>query len=168
MACALVFLPAFIWSCGYNLEGRGSFLPGHIARIGIPSFKNLTTKIGLEEVITTEIYSEFLTRGDYQLSGNATGVDAVLLGEITSYNYIPRAIDEQGMATSYMIVITADIVFRDIKENKVLWEQKAYRFQSEYQLSREGEEFIQQEADAIKRASEDFAKSLVSTILTGF
>jgi len=168
LVLALTGLLAFTWSCGYALEGRGSFLPSHIIRVGIPSFKNLTTKVGLEEVITAEIYSEFLTRGDYQLSGNSTGVDAVLQGEIASYAYVPRALDEQGMATSYLIVITANIVFKDLKENKVLWQQRGYRFQSEYQLSEEGEGLISQEADAIERAAEDFAKSVVSTILTGF
>jgi hypothetical protein len=168
LAFALAGLLAFIWACGYALEGRGSFLPGHILRVGIPSFKNLTTTVGLEEVITAEIYSEFITRGDYQLSGDTTGVDAVLLGEITSYNYVARAVDEQGMATSYMILITANIVFRDLKEDKVLWEQRGYRFQSEYQMSAEEGEVVTQEAEAVQRAAEDFAKSIVSTILTGF
>ena len=168
MALTLAGALAFLWSCGYALEGRGSFLPPHILRIGIPSFKNVTTKAGLEEIITAEIYSEFLTRGDYQLSADSTGVDAVLTGEITSFSYIPRAVDEEGMATSYFIVISADIRFRDLKEDRVIWEQESYRFQSEYQMSRDTDDLVSQETDAVQRAAKDFAKRVVSTILTGF
>jgi len=167
-ALALLLAVALASACGYALEGRGSFLPRHIARIGVPSFKNLTTTPGLEEVITSEIYSEFLSRGNFSLSADTTGVDALLEGEIVSYTYLPRAIDEQGMATSYLILITANITFTDLVEDKVLWEQKNYRFQSEYQLSQEGGEFVTQEAESVHRAAADFAKSVVSTILTGF
>jgi hypothetical protein len=164
-----LLLPAMVLcGCGYALEGRGSFLPSHILRIGVPTFKNLTTTPGLEETITAEIYSEFISRGDFQLSAETTGVDALLTGEITSYRYMPRAVDEQGMATSYIIYITADISFRDLVDDKVIWEQKGYRFQSEYQLSAEGADFVSQEAESIQRAAEDFARSVVSTILTGF
>jgi outer membrane lipopolysaccharide assembly protein LptE/RlpB len=164
-----LLLPIIILSgCGYALEGRGSFLPSYILRIGVPTFKNLTTTPGLEETITAEIYSEFLSRGDFQLSAETTGVDAVLTGEITSYRYFPKAVDDQGMATSYLIYITADISFRDLVQDKVIWEQKGYRFQSEYQLSQEGADFVSQEAESIQRAAEDFARSVVSTILTGF
>ena len=155
-------------SCGYALEGRGSFLPDHILHIGIPTFRNLTTQPGLAEVITSEIYSQFVTRGDFNLSGATSGVDAVLEGEITAYNYIPRAIDEEGMATSYMIQITANISFRDLVENTVLWEQRGYVFQSEYQLSRDESDFVTQESYAVRLAAEDFASSVVGTILTGF
>ena len=168
LAVVLLLPLVLVPSCGYALEGRGSFLPPHIIRIGVPTFKNLTTQPGLEEVITAEIYSEFLGRGNFKLSADSTGVDAVLEGEIASYNYIPRAIDAEGIATSYLILITANITFTDLIEDKVLWEQRNFHFQSEYQLSQEGADLVTQEAESIKRAAEDFAKSVVSTILTGF
>lgn len=155
-------------SCGYALEGRGSFLPDHIMRIGIPTFKNLTTQPGLEELVTAEIYSEFLSRGSFRLSGDTTGVDAVMIGEITSYDLVPRALDEEGVASSYLVVFRANITFRDLVEDKILWEQKNYYFQSEYQLSRAEADFVTQESDSIREAAQDFARSVVSTILTGF
>jgi len=168
LALALLVPTVLLSACGYSLEGRGSFLPPHILKIGVPTFRNLTTTPGLEEIITGEIYSEFLTRGDFRLSAETSGVDAVLSGEITSYRYIPRAIDEEGMATSYLIYITANIIFRDLQQDKVIWKQDGFRFQSEYQLSEEGADFVSQESASVQRAAEDFAKSVVSTILTGF
>ena len=166
----LALLPtlALAAACGYALEGRGSFLPPHITRIGVPAFKNLTTSPGLEDIITAEIHSEFLSRGNFTISPNSTGVDALLEGEITSYRTVPRAVDEEGVATSYLILITADIRFKDLVEDKVLWQDRAFRFQSEYQLSEEGADFVSQESQSIELAAEDFAKSVVSTILTGF
>ena len=168
LVLALLSSLAVAASCGYALEGRGSFLSPHITRIGVPAFKNLTTSPGLEDVITAEIYSEFLSRGNFSISPNTTGVDALLEGEITSYRTVPRAVDEEGVATSYLVLITASITFRDLVEDKVLWQDRAYRFQSEYQLSEEGADFVSQESESIEQAAEDFAKSVVSTILTGF
>ena len=153
---------------GYSLEGRGSVLPAHILRVGIPTLENNTNQGGLGEIVTREIYSEFLARGNFQVLSTATGVDALLEGTITSYGLVPRALDEEGVATSFLVIFSADVSFRDLVDDTVLWEQKNYRFSREYQLSDVGGDFVSQELDSIRLAAKDFAGSLVATILTGF
>ena len=71
-------------SCGYALAGRGSFLPDYIKTIGIPTFTNRTTVFNLETLLTQKVRSEFIGRGKYQIVPEATGVDALLTGEVTS------------------------------------------------------------------------------------
>lgn len=168
LAAALLGAAVLAGACGYALEGRGSFLPPHIRNVGIPTFENLSSTPGIAEIITAEIHSEFISRGNFSINNTSAGVDAVLEGTIRNYSYIPRALDEDGIATSFLISITADITFRDLVENKVIWEQKGYRFYSEYQLSDAGGDFINQESESVRRAAEDFAKRIVGTILTGF
>src|SRR5438552_16787415 len=71
-------------SCGYALAGRGSFLPEYIMTIGVPAFANKTTVFNLETLLTQKVRSEFIGRGKYRVLPDATGVDAVLVGEINS------------------------------------------------------------------------------------
>ena len=156
------------FGCGYTLEGRGSLLPPHILRVGIPTLENNTTMASLGEIVTSEIYSQFISRGNFQVLSTDTGVDAVLEGSLTSYTLAPKAIDEEGVATSFMIYIVASIRFRDLVEDKILWEQKSYRFSSEYQLSDAGGDFVTQEMESVRLAAKDMASSLVASILTGF
>lgn len=163
-----VILLSVAGGCGYTLEGRGSLLPPHILRVGIPTLDNRTTIPGLGETITSAIYSEFVSRGSFQVSGSDIGVDAVLEGEITQYNLVPRAIDEEGVATQFLVTVVADISFRDLIEDRIIWQQRNYRFQSEYQLSDVSADFVNQEAQSIELVAADFATGLVSAILTGF
>ena len=68
--------------CGYALAGRGSFLPAYINVIGIPQFTNVTPYEVIDQVFTERVRSEFIGRGKYRVLPQATGVDAVLSGEI--------------------------------------------------------------------------------------
>lgn len=167
--CAILAVLLVSIGCGgYSLEGRGSVLPPHILRVGIPTLENKTTQAGLGEIVTREIYSEFLARGNFQVLSTSSGVDALLEGTITTYSLVPRALDEEGVATSFLVVFSADVSFRDLVDDTVLWEQKNYRFSREYQLSEVGGDFVTQELDSIRLAAKDFAGTLVATILTGF
>ena len=62
----------------------GSFLPAYIQTIGVPTFANRTTVFNLETQLTQKVRSEFIGRGRYQILPDATGVDALLTGEVTS------------------------------------------------------------------------------------
>ena len=64
--------------------GRGSFLPAYIKTIGVPTFVNRTTVFNLETMLTQKVRAEFIGRGKYQILPEATGVDALLTGEITA------------------------------------------------------------------------------------
>lgn len=169
----LVVVSAIITSiaagcAGYNLEGTSSLLPAHIYRIGVPPFANETSVPALGELLTRDIYNEFINRGRYEVVNTDFGVDALLEGTVTRYTLIPRALDEDGIASSYDVLIVTNLAFRDMVEDKVLWEQKNYQFRSEYQFSDPTADLITLEMESIDLASEDFAQKVVAAILTGF
>jgi hypothetical protein len=45
-------------ACGYSLAGRGSYLPAHIKRVGVPVFKDDTGRAGLDQKITLRVIEE--------------------------------------------------------------------------------------------------------------
>jgi hypothetical protein len=164
---ACLLFTGFI-SCGYHLVGRGSYLPGHIKKIAIPTFINSTERPGFEEVITEEVQKEFLSRGNYNILPGKEGADAELAGELVSYQLSPGALDEEGRAASYTVTIRAKVVFTDLVSGKVLFENENLSFSENFQLSEEVGDYYDQEEEAIKISAEGFAKRLAALILESF
>ena len=159
--------------CGYSLAGRGSFLPAYIKTIGVPTFANRTVVFNLETMLTQKVRSEFIGRGKYQILPEATGVDALLTGEVTAVSIQPASFNPQQLASRYAITMTAKIELRDIRENKVLWENPSVLFRQEYDATGgraviDPAAFFQQDTNALERMSTEFARTIVSAILEAF
>jgi len=165
----LLVLAAGAWiGCGYHLTGHSSNLPPEIKRIGIPTFINKTDRPELEQRITGHVISQFLTRGRYQIVPNDEGVDAVLRGEITTFVQTPVAINAQGRATRYEIIINAKAVLIGSADDKTLWQDDHFVFRRQYDVSLQAEGAITEETVALDQVSIDFAESVVTSILEGF
>jgi hypothetical protein len=159
--------------CGYSLAGRGSFLPAYIRTIGIPTFVNRTTVFNLETLLTQKVRAEFIGRGKYDILPQNSGVDAVLNGEVTAVSIIPASFNTSQLASRYAITMTARIELRDLRENKVLWENAGVSFRQEYEATSgrgatDPVAFFQQDANALDRMSTEFARTIVSAILEAF
>ena len=162
-------------SCGYSLAGRGSFLPSYIKTIGIPTFTNRTSLFNLETLITQKVRSEFIGRGKYQILPQANDVDGLLNGEVSAITITPVGFNPQqnNLATSYSVTMTARIEFRDQHENKVLWENPSVMFRQDYpatsgRSTTDPVAFFQQDANALERMSSELARTIVSSILEAF
>jgi Lipopolysaccharide-assembly len=161
--------------CGYALAGRGSFLPEYIMSIGVPAFANRTTVFNLETVVTQKVRAEFIGRGKFKILPQSTDVDALLVGDILSATLTPVSFSTQQIASRYALTVAARIELRDVRENKVLWENPSLLFRQEYepQTGRVGNpqdvsSFFGQDANALERMSTDFARTIVSSILEAF
>jgi hypothetical protein len=160
-------------ACGYALAGRGSFLPAYIQTIGVPTFTNRTTVFNLETLLTQKVRSEFIGRGKYKILPQNTGVDGLLTGEVTAVTITPVGFTQQNLASSYSVTMSARIEFRDVRENKVLWENPAVMFRQDYPATAgrgttDPVAFFQQDTSALDRMSSEFARTIVSSILEAF
>ena len=163
--------------CGYSLAGRGSFLPASIKVVGVPQFVNNTPVFEVEKKITARVQSEFIGRGKYKVRTDVTpaskDVDALLLGEISSITVVPSAVTEDRQASSYSIILTAKIEFRDVKADKVLWSNPAMQFREEFEVSNtanvtDASAFFGSDQNALERMASEFARTIVSAILEAF
>lgn len=170
---ALVLLCVSTAGCGYTLAGRGAFLPANIRTIGVPTFTNHTTVFNLETLLTQKVRAELIGRGKYQILPQDTGVDAVLVGDVASVSVAPSGFTAQQLASRYTITIVANIQLRDVRENKVLWENPSMVFRQDYdntsgQSALDSAAFFGQEVNALDRVSTDFARTIISAILEAF
>jgi len=173
LAASLVLLAATVSSgCGYSLAGRGSFLPSYIRTIGVPMFINNTPVFDVERTITDRVRSELIGRGRYKVETERVGVDAVLTGEILNIALAASAFNQQQQATRYAITIVARIEFRDVKTDKVLWQNPAMAFTEQYDVTTvvapDAAAFLGQNTNAVERLASEFARTIVSAILEAF
>jgi hypothetical protein len=161
-------------ACGYSLTGRGSFLPDYIKTIGVPTFANHTPVFNLETQVTQKVRAEFIGRGRYKIVPDATDVDAVLTGDITSVSIVPASFTGQQLASRYAITMAARVELKDVRDNKVLWENPGLVFRQEYEAQSTGQAtadaaaFFSQDMNALDRMTADFSRTIVSAILEAF
>ena len=173
-ALAVVLACASHAACGYTLAGRGSFLPDYIQTIGIPLFDNDTSAFEVEQIVTQEVRQEFIGRGRYRVLPDTTGVDAVLEGAIRNIRIAPASFTDDQQASRYVFTLTARIAFTDLTTNEVLWQNPSLQFSDEYEVASGGGDvqsvsaFFGQRSNAVERIAQDFAETVVSSILEAF
>jgi hypothetical protein len=160
-------------SCGYALAGRGSFLPDYIKVIGVPQFENHTPIFNLDQKITEQVRQELQGRGGrYRVLPEGTG-DAIIVGVINNLSLTPTGFTETQQATRFSVLVTASVEFRDTHSNKVLWSNPSLQFREEYPISSnttgsDATTFFGQDATSLSRLAQNFAKSVVTSILENF
>jgi len=159
--------------CGYSLAGRGSFLPAYIKTIGVPAFGNRTNVFNVETLLRQKVRAEFIGRGKYTVLPQDTGVDALLVGEVSSVSITPSSFAPNQLASRYVITMTARIELRDQRQNSVLWENPSLLFRQDYDATAgrnnlDPSAFFGQDQNALDRLSSEFARAIVSAILEAF
>jgi len=87
-------------ACGYHVGGTGSQLPPGLKVIAIPALKNDTTRYRVEQRMTEAVVHEFIARTKYRVVASEDSADAVLHGEITSFEAIPAVFDTTPATTT--------------------------------------------------------------------
>ena len=157
--------------CGYALQGRGITTDPSIKRIGVPLFKDRSGKLGLDARVTQAVMAELLKRGRFTVVRDATNVDAVVEGEIQSWNVLPVGFSgESGVtqASRYAIALTASVVYRKIGQKEPLWSNDAFSQRDEYDMGDTASTYFDREEQSIERLSAAFARSLVAAMLEAF
>ena len=163
---ALILVSA---GCGYHTAGHVVQLPETLKTIAVPPFKNETAAYPIEQLLTASVVREFTTRTHYHiLNDDSDAADATLRGTVLSTAASPLAYDTaSGRAASVLVVVSMRVTLSD-RHGKVLYQNPAYLFREQYEVSQDLKSFFEEDSPASRRLSEDFARTLVSNILEGF
>jgi outer membrane lipopolysaccharide assembly protein LptE/RlpB len=160
---------ALLNGCGYHTLGKTSHLPADLHVLAVPAFVNQTQAFKIEQIMTRDVIREFIERTKYRVT-NSSGdaADATLKGTVVSAQATPLTYDAQtGRISSAVVIITARVTLTD-RNGRVLFENLNYTFREQYQVSSEINSFFAEEAPAMQRLSQDFARTLVADILEAF
>lgn len=160
-------------ACGYALVGRGVNVDPTIKRIGVPLFKDATGRVGLDQKITQKVIEELLKRGHFDVVQEATGVDALVEGELTRYDVAPVGFSDRGTAGTteanrYAVLVTARVRYTKVGQKEPIWENAGFAFRDEYDVADSAAGFFDQEGQALDRLATSFARSLVAAMLEAF
>ena len=168
---AAVAVVAFCWlaiGCGYHTAGHVTTIPDTVRSIAVPAFINQTHTYKIEQMLTSAVVREMVTRTRYHIISNSDDADAILKGIVLSTYTTPMTYDSKtGRAASVLVVISLDVSLTD-KQGGVLYRNPAYLFREQYEVSRDPNSFFEEDTPAYQRLSRDFAQTLVSNILEGF
>jgi hypothetical protein len=165
-AVSLLGIAIFAAGCSYRVVGSARNLPTGVHSLGIPTFKNDTKELKVEQRITSAVLREFALRTRVPVNSNSKGVDAVLQGEIRNLSASPITFGSSAFASAFLVTIEVSVKLVRVKDGTVLWENPGIAFRGQYLLSNQVTEFFSEENAAIERLARDFADSLASTILS--
>ena len=160
--------------CGYALVGRGVTTDPSIKKIGVPLFKDLTGKPGLDQKVTAKVIEELLKRGRFEVLQQTEGVDALVEGELTGYNVAPVGFSglpgetAQTQASRYAIRLTAKVRYGKVGEKEPIWQHDAFSYGDEYDVGSDPQSFFDREDQSIERLAQSFARNLVAAMLEAF
>jgi outer membrane lipopolysaccharide assembly protein LptE/RlpB len=165
----LVMLWLVMTGCGYHTAGHNVALPENVKTLAIPSFVNQSQTYRIEQTLTQAVVREFTTRTHYQvLNQSSESADATLHGTVLTTTTAPLTYNSQtGRAETVLVVVSMKVSLTD-REGKILFQNPAYVFREQYQVSQDLASFFEEDTPAFGRLSRDFARTLVSNILEGF
>lgn len=113
-----------LFSCGctYSIKGGGALVGKSIA---IPTFETKSERFGIREEVTAGIISAFREDGRLRLVDEKKA-DLLLSGTLISYKREPYTYDRNEILLSYKVRLFVDLALKDMKDGKVLWEEKSF------------------------------------------
>ena len=157
--------------CGYALVGRGGGFDPTIKRIGVPLFRDNTGHSSLDQKITQKVTEELLKRGRIDVVQTTEGVDAIVEGEIVSFQQQPVGFSGTAGTTTasrYSITVTARVKYFKPGETQPIWQNDGFVYRDEYDLGSDSASFFDREDQGVDRLAQAFARSLVAAMLEAF
>jgi hypothetical protein len=156
-------------SCGYRFAATDNLLPKTIHTVAIPAFSNLTTRYKVTDQLPEAISREFITRTRYRMVSNPDTADAVLHGTVINYSFNPTIFDQTtGRAAFAEIHVTLAVTLTERATGKVLFNRPSFDVRETYQISPDARQYFEESEPALKRASQQVARSIVSAVLENF
>jgi len=145
-------------------------LPKNVKTVAVPpfGFEVRGLRYRVESRFTEAVVKEIIKRGrGLRVQGSREGADAAVEGTIRDFSFSGVLLDKQGRARVFEVTIVAAVTVRDLKENKVLYDNQNFIFRDSYEFSEDPRSFFNEEDPAVERMSRAFAESVVSTIVNG-
>jgi len=165
---AALFVTAGFTECYKPVTNSG--LPKNIRKVAVPAFqtgaRGLRYRVGSR--FTEAVSREIIRRGNgLKVQGSIQGADAVVEGTIRDFSFAGVLLDREGRARVYEITIIAAVTIRDLKEDKILYDNQNFIFRDSFEFSEDPRSFFNEEDPAVERIARAFSEAVVSAIVNG-
>ncbi len=139
-----------------------SGLPKQIKTVAVPAFQFEVAgaRYRVETRFTEAVTKEIIKRGrGLKVQGTREGADAVIEGTIRNFYFTGVLLDRDGRARVYEVTIVAAVTIRDLKENKILYDNQNFIFRDSFEFSEDPRSFFNEEDPAVERMSRVLLKT---------
>ncbi len=146
----------------------GSGLPKGIKTVAVSAFQFEARgmRYRVESRFTEAVAREIIRRGNgLKVQGRTEGADAAVEGTIRDFSFTGVLLDREGRARVYEVTIVSAVTVRDLKQNKILYDNQNLIFRDSYEFSEDPRSFFNEEDPAVERMARAFSESVVSTIV---
>ncbi len=147
-----------------------SALPKNVHIVAVPAFtfeaKGMRYRV--ESRFTESVSREIIRRGNgLKVQGSRSGADAVVEGVIRDFAFSGVLLDRQGRARVYEVTMVVAVTIRDLKNDKILYDNQNFVFRDSFEFSEDPRSFFNEEDPAVDRMARAFGESVVSAIING-
>jgi hypothetical protein len=165
--CSVFILLLVDVGCGYRAASKNR-LTNPYDSISVKPLLNETTTYEVEQILTRSIVSEFVQRSDLSVVNDPQRADLVLEGTISRVSVSPMTIGRSGFASTFQVMITVSVALKDRKSGETVFQENGLLFRDQYVINVDVEEFFSEQNPALGRIANDFASSVVTTMLEDF
>lgn len=147
-----------------------SGLPNNIRKVAVPAFQTEARgmRYRVASRFTEGVSREIIRRGNgLKVQGSVQGADAVVEGTIRDFSFSGVLLDQEGRARVYEITVIAAVTVRDLKENKILYDNQNFIFRDSFEFSEDPRSFFNEDDPAVERIARAFSEAVVSAIVNG-
>jgi hypothetical protein len=161
-----VALAGLLGGCGYSV-GLGGNLPSHLKTVAVPIFVNSTQQPAVESVITAAVVNAFVTSGRLKVVP-VKEADAILEGNIISYNLDSIAYNSQINVTVYRLRVRVNILFRDLRQGTTLYKQDGLEQWADFSVQSQVSDTFAREDQASRQAAVEIGRRIVASAVDRF
>ena len=161
-----VVLAGLVGGCGYSV-GLGGNLPSHLKTVAVPIFVNSTQQPAVESVITAAVVNAFVTSGRLKVV-SVKEADAILEGNIVSYNLDSIAYNSQINVTVYRLRVRVNILFRDVRQGTTLYKQDGLEQWADFRVQGQVSDTLAREDQAARQAAVEIGRRIVASAVDRF
>lgn len=165
---AILFLSSGFTDCYKPVTNSG--LPKDIKVVAVPAFQFEAKgfRYRVESRFTEAVSREIIKRGNgLKVQASRTGADAVLEGTIRDFSFTGVLLDSSGRARVYEVTIVTAVTIRDLREDKILYDNQNFTFRDSFEFTSDPRSFFNEEDPAVERMSRAFAEAAVSAFVNG-
>ncbi len=168
LAACTVFAGTGFTDCYKPVTNSG--LPKNIKVVAVPAFQTEARglRYRVDSRFTEAVTREIIRRGNgLKVQGERAGADAVLEGTIRDFNFTGVLLDSEGRARVYEVTIVTAVTIRDLRENKILYDNQNFIFRDSFEFTSDPRSFFNEEDPAVERMARAFAEAAVSAFVNG-
>ena len=164
---ALALLLSVQLACGYKVATQNRVAPD-IGTLAVLPLENKTTTFEVEQILTRSLVRAFIEKSSYTVVSDASQADTIFQGVISQVSANPVIFGEQTFGSTFLVTVVGRVELRERKTAKLLFENNKFIFREQYVINVDVRNFFSELNPALGRIADDFASSVVTTILEGF